>query len=156
LTVGEHLELISWIRGNYNPEEITNLLEILWLEDSYQRAKTLSGGMMRKLSLGMSLIGLPQKWSLLILDEPTSGMDPETRRLIWKLLPSMKKDRCIILSTQHLEEADSIADQVAIMARGTIEMEGTPLEIKQNAGVGYNFHLKFPKSESHLLPSLHE
>ena len=73
----------------------------------YKLAKNLSGGMKRKLSLGMSLCGGSK---VIILDEPTSGLDVESRRQVWDLIRKLKEGRTIIMSTQHLEEADVLGD----------------------------------------------
>ena len=73
----------------------------------------LSGGMRRKLSLGMSLVGKP---SVIILDEPTSGLDVDSRKQVWSLIKKIKKDRAIIMSTQHIDEAYELADRVCVMA----------------------------------------
>ena len=76
----------------------------------------LSGGMKRKVNLGIALIGDSQ---VVMLDEPTSGMDPEARRGIWDLLQMEKKNRTILLTTHFMEEADVLGDRIAIMAKGT-------------------------------------
>ena len=94
----------------------------------------LSGGMKRKLSLGMSLIG---DSSVIILDEPTSGLDVDSRRQIWELIKKVRKERSIIMSTQHIEEADELANQVVVMSHGKIIVEDTPEKIKVKFGVGY-------------------
>ena len=94
----------------------------------------LSGGMKRKVNLGIALIGdskvfsilyrisLSFKWKtqVVMLDEPTSGMDPEARRGMWDLLTSLKKDRTILLTTHFMEEADVLGDKIAIMAKGKV------------------------------------
>jgi ATP-binding cassette, subfamily A (ABC1), member 3 len=69
--------------------------------------------MRRKLSLGMALVGEP---SVIILDEPTSGLDVDSRKQVWDLIKEIKKDRAIIMSTQHIDEADELADRVCVMA----------------------------------------
>ena len=95
----------------------------------------LSGGMKRKVNLGIALIGdskvfsilyrisLSFKWKtqVVMLDEPTSGMDPEARRGMWDLLTSLKKDRTILLTTHFMEEADVLGDKIAIMAKGKVK-----------------------------------
>lgn len=101
----------------------------------HKEVKMLSGGMKRKLSLGMSLVG---KSNLIILDEPTSGLDVDSRREVWELVKQIKQTRSIILSTQHIEEADVLADKVCIMSHGKVIALDTPLGIKRRYGVGYN------------------
>ena len=95
----------------------------------------LSGGMKRKLSLGMSLVG---KSSVIILDEPTSGLDVDSRREVWDLIKVVKRERCVILSTQHIEEADVLGDKVCIMSHGKVIALDSPHGIKNKYGVGYN------------------
>lgn len=101
----------------------------------YKEVQHLSGGMKRKLSLGMSLVG---KSKIIILDEPTSGLDVDSRRVIWELIKTIKQTRSVILSTQHIEEADVLADRVCIMSHGKVITLDTPAEIKRKFGVGYN------------------
>ena len=79
--------------------------------------------MKRKLSLGMALIG---ETKTIILDEPTSGLDVESRQQVWELIKALKQGRSIIMSTQHIEEADELADRVCIMSHGKIIALGTP------------------------------
>ena len=105
----------------------------------HKLVKTLSGGMKRTLSLGMCLVGRSQ---VIILDEPTSGLDVDSRREVWDLVNKIKKDRCVILSTQHIEEADVLADRVCIMSHGKVIALDTPIEIKRKNGVGYNLILE--------------
>ena len=85
----------------------------------------LSGGMKRKVNLGIALIGNSQ---VVMLDEPTSGMDPEARREMWDLLNSLKKGRTILLTTHFMEEADLLGDRIAIMVNGAIQSCGNPSE----------------------------
>ena len=99
----------------------------------------LSGGMKRKLSLGMSLVG---KSKVIILDEPTSGLDVDSRREVWNLIKQVKQTRCVILSTQHIEEADVLADRVCIMSHGKVIALDSPIRIKRRYGVGYNLILE--------------
>ena len=91
--------------------------------------------MKRKLSLGMALIG---ETRTIILDEPTSGLDIESREQMWNVIRELKKKCSIIMSTQHIEEADQLADRVCIMSHGKIIRLDTPDKIKHDFGVGYN------------------
>ena len=95
--------------------------------------------MKRKLSLGMSLIG---KSKIIIMDEPTSGLDVVSRRQVWDLIEKIKETRSIILSTQHIEEADHLSDRVCIMSHGKIIALDTPTSLKRNFGVGYDLLLE--------------
>lgn len=104
-------------------------------EHADKKAETLSGGMKRKLSVGMSLIGNSK---IIILDEPTSGLDVASRRQVWELIQRIKEKRSIILSTQHIEEADYLSDRVCIMSHGKIIALDTPTAMKRNFGVGYD------------------
>ena len=98
----------------------------------------LSGGMKRKVNLGIALIGNSQ---VVMLDEPTSGMDPEARREMWDLLNSLKKGRTILLTTHFMEEADVLGDRIAIMARGEVQCYGSPFFLKKRFGQGYTLHV---------------
>ena len=106
--------------------------------------------MKRKLSLGMALIG---ETKTIIMDEPTSGLDVESREQIWSLIRQLKEGRSIIMSTQHIEEADELADRVCIMSHGRLIGLDTPDEIKRRFGVGYNVYLE-PKH--HLADQMDE
>ena len=95
----------------------------------------LSGGMKRKVNLGMALTGDSE---VVMLDEPTSGMDPEARREIWDLLEDAKKDRTILLTTHYMEEADVLSDRIAIMVKGRVYCNGSPMFLKRQLGTGYS------------------
>ncbi|XP_064471064.1 phospholipid-transporting ATPase ABCA3-like isoform X2 [Ornithodoros turicata] len=98
-------------------------------------SKHLSGGMKRKLSIGVALIGMSK---VVLLDEPTAGMDPAARRQMWDLLLFEKTHRTILLTTHSMEEADALGDRIAIMANGTIQCCGTSFFLKKNLGAGYH------------------
>mmetsp|Transcript_22180 Transcript_22180/g.21974 ORF Transcript_22180/g.21974 Transcript_22180/m.21974 type:complete len:742 (-) Transcript_22180:1165-3390(-) len=98
-------------------------------------AKNLSGGQKRKLSVGIAMIGGSK---LVLLDEPTSGMDLTARRKIWDMLKNNKQDRILILTTHFMDEADILGDRIAIMASGRIKCCGQSLFLKKRFGVGYN------------------
>jgi len=84
-------------------------------EKAYDLAKNLSGGQKRRLSVGIAFIGDSK---LILLDEPTSGMDTSARRFVWEMLTNMKQDRVIILTTHFMDEADFIGDRIGIMVDG--------------------------------------
>ena len=111
-------------------------------DHKHKLSKELSGGMKRKLSLGMALVGGSK---LIILDEPTSGLDVESRRQVWALIKTLKQGRSIIMSSQHLEEADELGDRICIMSHGKLLALDTPFNIKKQFGVGYNLLLE-PKT----------
>ena len=98
-------------------------------------AMNLSGGQKRKLSLAIALIGGSK---IVMLDEPTSGMDLTARRKMWDMLRNDKRGRIIILTTHYMEEADILADRIAIMSEGRLNCLGSPLFLKNRFGVGYN------------------
>jgi ATP-binding cassette, subfamily A (ABC1), member 3 len=98
-------------------------------------AKNLSGGQKRKLSVGIAMIGDSK---LVLLDEPTSGMDLTARRKIWDMLKNNKQGKILILTTHFMDEADILGDRIAIMAGGNIKCCGGSLFLKKRYGVGYN------------------
>ncbi len=148
LDVEEHLRFIAEIKGISSAtleSEINFVIEKVGLENERKKRTTqLSGGNKRKLSLGMAIISGSK---VIFLDEPTSGMDPITRRLIWDILKSIKNEgRTIILTTHHLDEADIIADKIGVMSSGKLLALGSSDFIKKKFGVGYM--LKFtPKGD---------
>ena len=95
-------------------------------------AENLSGGMKRKLSVGIALIGDSR---VVILDEPTSGMDPEARRQIWDILQKARQGRTMLLTTHFMDEADYLGDRIAIMAKGRLVCSGSSLFLKKRYGV---------------------
>eukprot|EP00047_Mylnosiga_fluctuans_P017551 m.62475 g.62475 ORF g.62475 m.62475 type:complete len:1711 (+) comp7137_c2_seq6:34-5166(+) len=145
LTVAEHLWFFCRLKGVPAadvPDQINTMIKDLELEDKRHVASTrLSGGMKRKLSTGIALIGGSK---VVILDEPTSGMDPSARRATWDLISKYKTGRTILLSTHFMDEADLLGDRVAIMADGVVKCAGTTLFLKGRYGVGY--HLTIVKA----------
>lgn len=99
---------------------------------------TYSGGMKRRLSVAISSIGNP---SVIFMDEPTTGMDPITRRQVWRLIQNMKKDRVIILTTHSMEEAEILSDRIVVMVDGEIKCSGPSLYLKNHYGEGYKVEL---------------
>ncbi|KAF6122835.1 hypothetical protein HJG60_000032 [Phyllostomus discolor] len=150
LTVTEHLYFYAQLKGLSHqkcPEEVKQMLHILSLEDKRDsRCRFLSGGMKRKLSIGIALIAGSK---VLMLDEPTSGMDAISRRAIWDLLQQQKSDRTILLTTHFMDEADLLGDRIAIMAKGELQCCGSSLFLKQKYGAGY--HMTLVK-EAHCNP----
>uniref|UniRef100_H2T045 ATP binding cassette subfamily A member 3 n=1 Tax=Takifugu rubripes TaxID=31033 RepID=H2T045_TAKRU len=139
LTVREHLLFYAQLKGYSKgkiPGEVDRIIQILNLEDKrHSRSKTLSGGMKRKLSIGIALIGDSK---VVMLDEPTSGMDPSARRATWDLLQGEKRGRTILLTTHFMDEADLLGDRIAIMAGGELQCCGSPLFLKNKYGAGYH------------------
>ncbi|CAL8139104.1 unnamed protein product [Orchesella dallaii] len=138
LTVSEHLRFFGQLRGLTVAEadsEANQLLQKLQFTDKqHSLSMELSGGQKRKLSLGIALIGGPQ---VVILDEPTSGMDPEARRAVWDLLLEMRGQRTILLTTHFMEEADVLGDRIGIMASGKLQCCGSSMFLKKFYGTGY-------------------
>ena len=97
------------------------------------RAKTLSGGWQRRLSIAMALVSQPE---VLFLDEPTLGLDVLARRELWTVIRGLKGHTTIVLTTHYLEEAESLADRVGVMNAGRLRAVGTPEELKATAGRG--------------------
>ncbi|XP_035254594.1 LOW QUALITY PROTEIN: ATP-binding cassette sub-family A member 3 [Anguilla anguilla] len=139
LTVAEHLLFYSQLKGYPRekiPAEVDRILLMLNLQDKrHARSKTLSGGMKRKLSIGIALIGDSK---VVMLDEPTSGMDPSARRATWDLLQGQKRGRTVLLTTHFMDEADLLGDRIAIMAGGELQCCGSPLFLKRKYGAGYH------------------
>ena len=125
------------------------LVEVDLVKQQHQLAKTLSGGQKRKLSVAIAMIGDSK---IIILDEPTSGMDTTSRRKLWDMLKRNKKDRIIVLTTHFMDEADILGDRIAIMAEGEIQCAGSSLFLKNRYGVGYN--LVISKKEQQPAPQI--
>ena len=131
LTVAENLELMAGIYG-CSKERVTQVMEQLGLTQwAKQRAKTLSGGWQRRLSIAMALVSQPE---VLFLDEPTLGLDVLARRELWGVIRGLKGHTTIILTTHYLEEAESLADRIGIMNAGHLRAVGTAAELKTLAG----------------------
>lgn len=135
LTVRENLELIARLYGTGKVEaaqKAAQLMEQLSLtERAKDRAKTLSGGLQRRLSIAMALITSPE---ILFLDEPTLGLDVRARRELWKLLASLKGQITVILTTHYLEEAEALSDRIAVMHDGRLQALGTAPELIRQTG----------------------
>ena len=124
LTVRENLELIAGIYGSSRVKaDAAEVLERIGLDSvAERRAKTLSGGWQRRLSIAMALVSKPK---LLFLDEPTLGLDVLARRELWKLIEALKGEMTILLTTHYLEEAEALSDRVGVMNAGKLIAEGT-------------------------------
>ena len=121
---------------------VADLLERFELtEDAAKQAMRYSGGMKRRLDLAMTLIGRPR---IIFLDEPTTGLDPRSRRVMWQIVRELVADGVtILLTTQYLEEADRLASRIALLDHGRIVAEGTPSELKRLVPGG-SVRLEFP------------
>ncbi len=129
LTGAENLRMMARLRRVRDRQRISELLERLDLTDAAdRRVATYSGGMRRRLDLAMSLISRPQ---VIFLDEPTTGLDPRSRAAVWDAVMQLAADgTTILLTTQYLEEADRLADRIAVVSEGRIAAEGTAAELK--------------------------
>jgi ABC-2 type transport system ATP-binding protein len=131
LTGRENLVMVARLRQVRNPGAVADgLLERFGLtEAAGRRVSTYSGGMRRRLDIAMSLIGDPP---VIFLDEPTTGLDPEARIEVWNEIQSLAgKGTTVLLTTQYLEEAEKLADQIAILHQGTIIVSGTLADLRQ-------------------------
>jgi ABC-2 type transport system ATP-binding protein len=133
LTGRENLQLmvdLSPVAAKDGKRIVTDLLERFDLVESADKsAATYSGGMRRKLDLAMTLVGNPR---IIFLDEPTTGLDPRSRRTMWTIIRELLADGVtIFLTTQYLDEADQLADRIAVLNKGKLVAEGTPEELKR-------------------------
>jgi ABC-2 type transport system ATP-binding protein len=126
LTVEETVHLFrSFYRQGVSPEAVIQMVQLQ--EKSRSRVGTLSGGQKQRLALACALVGDPE---LLFLDEPTTGLDPQSRRQLWELIEGFKSDgRSILLTTHYMEEAERLCDRVAIVDHGRMIALGTPAEL---------------------------
>ncbi len=121
---------LSKSKSKDRTEEMLNLVGLTEAAD--RRVKTYSGGMKRRLDLGLSLVHKPE---VLFLDEPTTGLDPGSRRVLWDEIKKLRDEGVtIILTTQYLEEADELANRISIIDEGRVVAEGTPDELKSSIG----------------------
>ena len=134
LTVRENLEFIAGIYGMSKEkvkEKTDEINKFSLKEIEKSKAKTLSGGWQRRLSIAMALITEPK---ILFLDEPTLGLDVIARRELWQIIKSIKEKVTIVLTTHYMEEAEKLSDKVAIMLNGQVKAVGTVEELLKNTG----------------------
>ncbi len=159
LTGEENLRLIAdllHLGRAAGRRRVAELLDRFDLTDAAAKSvTTYSGGMRRRLDLAMTLVGTPR---LIFLDEPTTGLDPRSRHTMWQSIRELVADGVtIFLTTQYLDEADELADQIAVLDRGRIVAAGTPAELKRSIPGGH-IQLQFPslsalKSAAAILPT---
>ncbi|MFE3052574.1 ATP-binding cassette domain-containing protein [Nocardia sp. NPDC059239] len=159
LTGEENLQLMAdlhRLRGAARKQVVDTLLERFDLTESARKqAATYSGGMRRKLDLAMTLVTKPD---IVFLDEPTTGLDPRSRRTMWEIVRELTSDGVtIFLTTQYLEEADQLADRIAVLDGGRIVAEGTPDDLKRRVPGSYlqlRFtHLTELEAAARILPA---
>jgi ABC-2 type transport system ATP-binding protein len=136
LTGVENLVLFGRLRGLTKAAAVDRAAELLamfeLLDAEDQRVATYSGGMRRRLDLGVSLVVEP---SVLVLDEPTTGLDPRSRFALWDVVRELReRGMTVLLTTQYLEEADQLADEIVVIDRGSVVAEGTAAQLKSRVG----------------------
>ncbi|KAM6174538.1 ATP-binding cassette sub-family A member 6 [Erethizon dorsatum] len=146
LTVKENLCLFAKIKG-IRPQEVEQKVQQILLELDMQNiqnnlAKDLSEGQKRKLTFGIAILGDPQ---VLLLDEPTAGLDPFSKHRVWSFLKERRANHVILFSTQSVDEVDLLADRKVIMSNGRLKCAGSSVFLKRKWGLGY--HLSFYKNE---------
>jgi ABC-2 type transport system ATP-binding protein len=149
LTGEENLQLMADLNRlgrEAGRRRVAELLERFDLAGAARRpASTYSGGMLRRLDLAMTLVGSPR---VIFLDEPTTGLDPRSRRAMWDAIRALAAAGVtILLTTQYLDEADELADRIAVLDHGRIVAEGTPDELKRRIPGGH-VRLQFPEPEA--------
>ncbi|CAB3402979.1 unnamed protein product [Caenorhabditis bovis] len=146
LTVKEHLQLIHGLKdasSPFEPDATQLLTDIRLVSKQDELATNLSGGMKRKLCLCMAMIGNSK---VILLDEPTSGMDPGARKDVQKMLEIAKKNKTILLTTHYMDEAERLGDWVFIMSHGRLAASGTSRFLKQKFGTGYLLTVVFDET----------
>ena len=140
LTIRQHLVFYARLKGVSRASEralVQRTAEMVGLSgDVFNKAaSTLSGGTKRRLSIAISLIGNPSVW---LLDEPTTGLSVESKREVWDIISKQKAaGRCVVLTSHSMEETDTLADRLGIMAGGVMQAIGTPSELKGRYGLGF-------------------
>ena len=153
VTVAESLKIFA---GYYRePRPVDEVVELIGLQDKRNnRVRLLSGGQRRRLDLGLALVGDPE---LLFLDEPTTGFDPSARRQFWRVIEGLRElGKTIFLTTHYMEEAQRLADRVAIVVSGRIVAEGTPSQLvaADRDASAIRFRLPAGLSADELPPSI--
>jgi len=147
LTVDEHILYYARLKGIPASEEMEHtrrIVEEVGLEESHRQLSTaLSGGMKRRLSVAISLVGNPK---LVLLDEPTTGLDPASKRSLWEVIMKAKAGRSIILTTHSMEEADALCNRIGIMSKGALKCLGTQLHLKNKFGQGFRLSVSYDSS----------
>ena len=147
LTVEEHIRFFHRLKSPETPATEVEIVELIRSIDLYHKrgclSKILSGGQKRRLQLGIMLTGGS---AICCVDEVSSGVDPVSRRKLWDILLAERSKRTIILTTHFLDEADLLADHIAILSKGMIRAQGSSLELKERFGTGYTIHVDIHKS----------
>ncbi|XP_017855043.1 ATP-binding cassette sub-family A member 9 isoform X2 [Drosophila busckii] len=143
MTCQQHLEFFAQLRGASRQDAR------LWAKEKLRKLNltdktneygcNLSGGMKRRLSLGIAIAG---NTKIVILDEPSSGLDIESRRELWDILLALRKEKAILVTTHYMEEAEVLGDTICILVDGQLKANGSPLELKRKSGCGYFLKLQ--------------
>ena len=149
LTVDEHLKLFAYLKG-VSRQDLDKTCAIAasdvgLAESRKKKSKALSGGQKRKLSVGIALVGGSK---VVILDEPSAGMDVDARRQMWELLLQARKGRTLLMSTHYMDEADVLGDRIAIMVDGVVKCYGASPFLKKLYGVGYRLIVEKEKKSA--------
>ena len=152
LTASEHLWLYGRLKGLPTAmleEQVPALVKGVKLDRvAHKQAGTYSGGMKRRLSVAISFIGNPK---VVMLDEPTTGMDPMNRKHVWDMIAELKLERTVLLTTHSMEEADALGDRIGIMSAGQLVALGNSLHLKEKFGDGYTIKVVAPMESAVLL-----
>jgi len=144
LTVHEHLLFYARLKGipaNIEQVHVAHSIQQYGLDiQKHRKAKELSGGMQRRLSVAIALVGHSQ---IVFLDEPTTGLDPASKRQLWRIINEAKAGRAIILTTHSMEEAELLCSRIGIIAKGSMRCLGTPLHLKNKFTEGYTLRVNF-------------
>jgi ABC-2 type transport system ATP-binding protein len=150
ITARENLELHARLHGmesGHYRRRINELLELMGLAGrQHDMPDTFSGGMQRRLVVARALLNEPR---LLFLDEPTTGLDPQSRRAVWEYIKSIAGSMTIFLTTHYLEEAEQLCDRIAIMDHGRLIALGSPQELKDTLTGGTVYHIEFDDQVLH-------
>ncbi|KAG0273216.1 hypothetical protein BGZ97_010776, partial [Linnemannia gamsii] len=142
LTVADHLLFYARLRGvppTLEQQAVSYAIASVSLTRFRDRqVKGLSGGEMRRVSIAISLLGDNR---VVFLDEPSTGLDPEVRRVIWDIVNRVKVNRTVVLTTHSMEEADILSDKIAIMTNGLLRCIGTSLHLKELYGSGFRLNI---------------
>ncbi|MFA9389006.1 MAG: ATP-binding cassette domain-containing protein [Prolixibacteraceae bacterium] len=156
LNTRENLTLMGGI-FNMSPKAARSrayeLMQLMELEDRKDQVRKLSGGMQRRLSIAMALMANPE---ILFLDEPTLGLDPHARKSVWNYIEKLKGEKTILLTTHYLEEADSLADHIAIMEDAKIIETGTSQELKKRYQSSQIMHVRFDGDTTQVIGELRQ
>lgn len=148
LTCEEHLLFYARLKGTPLLEESKEVEKVLksvglW-EKRSKKSGALSGGMKRRLSIAISFVGNP---SVIMLDEPTTGLDPTSKRNLWDAILAEKKGKCIVLTTHSMEEADVLCNRIGIVCRGRLKCIGSSLHLKNKFGQGFTLAVNFKEGK---------